>query len=277
MQVYLAGTTLTIDIDLVDADGNALVASAASYSVVDENGSVIVPDTPASDFTPDAKALSVTLDAEQTRLEPGVITAARSLEVKLTLAAGNTVSLSRTVAIRAMNPLMVGTNSFQTLAGARITAMAMPSLRAWNAASELEQVAAMIDARNRICRLRFVLFDNSEAAMQNSLNYVPVGARTTHRVGQFFNYGLEDLTPEQFLELPAKLRSALNYAQVAQADYALGGDMVDERRRQGMVLDTIGESKQMFRNGKPLELSVCRRALEYLGPHITLSPRMGRG
>jgi hypothetical protein len=42
------------------------------------------------------------------------------------------------------------------------------------------------------------------------------------------------------------------------------------------MLDTVGESKMMFRDERPLQLPVCRRALGYLSKYITFAKVLGR-
>ena len=53
-------------------------------------------------------------------------------------------------------------------------------------------------------------------------------------------------------------------AQVADAAATLTPDPVEEKRAKGLILDTIGETKQMFRSGRPVNSPVCKKAMDYL-------------
>jgi hypothetical protein len=81
----------------------------------------------------------------------------------------------------------------------------------------------------------------------------------------------------QFVALPVRFKRALMLAQVAEADTLLsGGSSFEELRREGLMSMTVGESKQFFQSGKPLNLPVSRRAIGYLKPYVSYTLRVGR-
>lgn len=221
-------------------------------------------------------------------IDPSTITAgmidsffvreSRTVELFVTDAAGNTVLLTKTYALEPAETLIAGLNSFQSFSQAELVALDIPQLIGWNGANEKDKIAALIEARLQICQLRFSLLNSNVNFGQDNLNYVPEGSYPTPYAGMFmFNGNLALITPSNFVKMPPRFRLALCRAQVAQADAVLGGDPVDVRRKEGLILESIGEVKQMFRGGKPLDLPVSKRALKYLSPFVSFSQRIGRG
>lgn len=290
MDIFLAGTPVALTVALQDRNGNALEVASIEYRVVKQDGSVVVARAPLDTFGGGSEAVievSAEINAVAT-VDPATITAAqidsffvresRTVELFCTDAAGNTVLLTSTYALEPAETLFAGLNSFQSFTQAELVAMDMPQLLGWSAANEKDKIAALIEARLQICQLRFNIINSNVNWGQDNLNYVPEGSYPTPYAGMFmFNGNLALITPSNFVKLPPRFKMALCRAQVAQADTVLGGDPVDVRRKEGLILESIGEVKQMFRGGKPLELPVSKRALKYLSPFVSFSQRIGRG
>jgi hypothetical protein len=275
-----AGTDVTLTLPLVDSSGNQLTVSAISYRVTDEGGSEIVAKTALAGFVSGNADAVITVPAAFNALPAGKTRALRNIELSLTID-GNTVFKHASYVIELPDPLVVGVNSFTSLPGAVFAAASIPNLAAWDAASDEQRIAALIDARAHIVQLSFAQLSSNVNWGQDSLNFIPEGAYDTNYVGNsnlfMFSGNLDLLRPDQFAQLPSRFVDALVKAQVAEADYILGGNDIEKKRQDGLIQDNIGESRQMFRNGKPLQLPVCRRALAYLSYFVTFSKRIGRG
>jgi hypothetical protein len=297
MELYLAGTDVNLSVPLVDRNGNALTVDLISYRVVDQDGVEKVAsialdtyapgDAYAAILVPAVKNIIAEVPADSAITSKQIDTfntrEARVAELSCTLASGNTIVINVTYGLEHQDPLRVGINSFQPLTKAELTAMDISNLTGWNAASDQDKIAAMITARNHICQLNFWLLNSNTNWGQDNMNYVPEGAYQTQYASAgannmfVFNGNLGLLTPLQYGRLPERFKTALRLAQVAEADSILGGDPVELRRREGLLLESIGEVKQMFRTGKPLDLPVSKRALRYLSAFVTFSKRIGRG
>lgn len=279
MDVFLAGTGVALDVPLTDNSGNAIAVTAVQYRVIDENGNELAPRQDLIGFVPEGAVATVPVTALMNTLATGVMRSLRQVELFCTVD-GNTTLLTAAFVVAQSEVLEVGVNSFQTYAQAQFTALSLPNIPAWDTASADERLAALIEARTHIVQLSFTQLNSNVNWGQDSLNYIPEGTYLTEFVGDsnmfMFNGNLELLRPDQFAKLPTKFIDVLKKAQVAEANSILGGDSVDQKRRDGLVLDTIGESKQMFRSSKPLELPVCRRALGYLSYFISFAKRIGR-
>ncbi|MDR9847023.1 hypothetical protein [Herbaspirillum huttiense] len=279
MNVFSASTEVTVSVPLADKSGNALTVDAVTYRVLDQDDQVIVPDTPLTAFVAGSPAAVIVIPANKNGLADGVASALRNLVLECRIGS-NTVFIQDAYGIEVEDPLVVGVNSFQTVAQARFTAMSLIDIPSWQAADDRSQMLALIEARANIVRLSFRALNSNVMWGQDSLNFVPEGTRDVNYVGRSdmfnFNGSLELLTPDQFKKLPTYLLDALRRAQVVEANEILGGDSIASRRRLGLVQDNVGESRQTFRQSKPLELPVCARAMRYLSRYVSMSLRTVR-
>lgn len=290
MDIFLAGTPVALTVALQDRNGNALDAASIEYRIVNQAGVELLPRTALLPFAGGSEAVievlaglnavatidTATITAGQ--IDSFFVRESRTVELFVTDASGNTVLLTKTYALEPAETLIAGLNSFQSFGQAELVAMDIPQLAGWNGSGEKDKIAALIEARLQICQLRFSLLNSNTNFGQDNLNYVPEGSYPTPYAGMFmFNGNLALITPSNFVKMPARFKLALCRAQVAQADAILGGDPVDTRRKEGLILESIGEVKQMFRGGKPLDLPVSKRALKYLSPFVSFSQRIGRG
>lgn len=293
MEIYLAGTPVTLTVPMQDRNGNALTVASISYRVVDQAGLEVVPLTPLASFVATATEaiIEITADVNNIAPVPGTINSnqidafavrgVRTVELILNVG-GNSVVLNKSYALEPTDPLVVGVNSFQNFPQAELTSLDIPNMPGWAGASDKEKIAAMVDARAHICQLNFWMLNSNINWGQDSLNYVPEGAyQSPYASGGnhlfIFNGNLSLLTPLQFDRLPARFKAALRLAQVAEADSILGGDPVDVRRREGLLSEAIGEVRQQFRAGKPLDMPVSKRALRYLSQFVSFAKKIGRG
>lgn len=280
MDIFSAGTAVTLSVPLQDRSGNPLSVTAVEYLITDEEGAQVSPAYLLDDFSPGSSEATIVVSAAENTLAAGVARGLRNLSLTCTVG-GNRITIRAAYAIQAEDPLVVGVNSFMSYAQAEFTALSLPNLGAWNGADEQTRIAALIDARSHICQLSFNQLNSNVNWGQDSLNYVPEGRYDTDYIGTssmfLFNGNLDLLRPDQFAALPTRFVDALKRAQVVEADSILGGNGIEQKRREGLTQDDIGESRQSFRATKPLELPVCRRALGYLSLYVTFAKRIGRG
>lgn len=265
MNVFLAGSFVSLTIPLQDRNGNAYSATAVEYRVVGNDGSELLPKTVVSPFVSGSNAVTIGVSPSLNSVTPidslaigpdkaGAVSVREIRTIELYLTVGlNTVMIVAWYALEPTNVLIAGLNSFQAYSHADALAFDIPGLNGWQSATEAERISALVDAHLGICQLRFSIFD--------------------HRPGG----ALALMTPIQYEALPISFKAALCKAQVAEADSLLGGNPVDIRRKEGLMLESIGEVKQMFRPGKPLDLPVSKRALKYLSPFVTFAKHIGRG
>lgn len=245
MEIYLDGSVVTLDLPFVDNQGSPVAPSSASYRVLSEDNSELVASTAVTINSGDVKT-SVTIGSPENTLAVGARKALRTVELVMVTAMGTITSSVRYV-IESSSTLAVGETSFQTYNEALLTGLDMANIDHWQQATDRVKKTALIEAYHNLCRLRFKVGDVS----------------------------VMDATA--IAGLSAQLQGALAKAQIAEADYILGGDGVGDKRRIGLMSETVGESSNMFRPGKPLALPASEGALRYLSGHITWGAGLSRG
>ncbi len=84
-----------------------------------------------------------------------------------------------------------------------------------------------------------------------------------------------DFDEQTLMELTTLQRRQLNQAVLIEADFLLGGNPVEQRRRMGMMSDSTGESAHFLRPTKPIQLPICREAALALTPYVVFNTRIG--
>lgn len=261
MTAFLAGTEVTLSVPLVDADGVALDASAVQYRLSTLDGAELLTLADMPSFGHGNVEALVVVPAPLNALPNGVTRDLRLIELHCLVGTNITIVRAEYV-IEAISVLVVGLNSFQSLSQAQFNARLIPNMHGWDASTPEQQTAALVDARLHICQLSFDnIYDDNRNVIRDTF---------------WANADMSALSPEAFARLPAAFRAALGRAQLAEADAILGGDPVEIKRRAGLLQDNVGESRQTYRLGKPLDLPCSRRALSYLSRYVTFAKRIGR-
>lgn len=280
LDVYLTGTEVTLSVDLVDASGNAINVNACTYRVIDHAGVEVVATQSVPNFVAGDPQATIVVPANLNSVATGNTREIRSVELFCVTDSG-TIFFSSNYAVEMTDPLQMAINTFQTFAQAQLTALDLPNIGAWEAASDQQRMQALMDAREHIVQLNFNLLNSNVNFGQDQLAYVPEGQYQSSYVARnslfIFNGNLAILNATQFNTLPEKFKRALRQAQLVEANAILGGEPDESKRTGGVVEETIGESSQKFRaTGVPLRLPVCRRALGYLSYYVTFAKRIGR-
>ena len=267
MKIYRSGAEVNLFQPIVNYDDEAIYPTSATYRVEDEDGVEILADT-AITFEPDDTEIQLVIDAAHNTLAVDDWTKMRVVIIKFVTDGHDFIYTHRYI-VRQGDRLAEWTNSFQTFNSATMFAFDITRTPGWDHASEEERKTALIEAYNNIVKLKFsgVAFDT-------------IGDWQSYDGGMsFFNEGfyLTSLEQTQIDDLSADFVEALKRAQIYEADYLLGGETVEDKRRTGLMSETIGESSNMFRPGKPLVMIVSNRALKALTGYIEQALSIGRG
>ena len=321
MNVFISGNVVESNIALNDDAGNPIAdVVAVTYRVIDsENNELVKPtvyvpngddypeetEDPAEPETPEEALTDEPAQKEpseeppepveeetiseviiQTSEEVNTLKEETSRDIRIICLkaktkSGAVFSLEYAYGLTIADPLTVGVNSFMTYRQAQKMAMDMPKLNNWESMSQSQRISALLEAKQRICRLAFD-FGQVQLDMTKQ-DYVvqAAGKPRCVQVGEIFGvYGgsvkLEDLSVEDFEALPTKFRTALMQAQLAEANDVLEVDSIAERHRQGLILETIGEVKQMFSSIIPAQMAVSSKAMSYLSRYLASGKKIGR-
>lgn len=259
MNYYVAGTDLSFQIALANDDGVPIEATTAEYAVLDGAGAVLQPLT---SLAVNGSEAEVEVEAAYNMLPAGVVSDAREIKLHCQTEAGLVV-VTHTYVIEAVSGALVrGGNTLVTLGTADMLASTMSGISGWKTATRRQKVSALLEAYKRLGKLRLTRHD-TEFRDYTSAPY-PIAAAGT----------LVDMTPSEVLALDAKMLAALSLGQVSEADAILSGDDAVDRRSDGVILETIGDVKKMFRGSKPLPLVVNKRTMGYLSAYVSVSTKV---
>lgn len=241
MNIYSDGSIVSITLPYVDENGTELTVTAATYRVLDQDDVELVAETALAGLD----VADIVIPAIHNTLSGGIRTI-RTIELTMVTDAGTFTTGTRYV-VESTQVLIVGGTSFQTYNESVLSGMDIFGLDNWSQASDRDRKKALIEAYYSIVAMTFTIGDIS---LYDEAN---------------------------ILALESELLIALRKAQVAEANSVLGGNSIEDKRRIGLMSETIGESSNMFRPGKPLILPVSNAAMTYLSKYVSWSVKVNRG
>jgi hypothetical protein len=253
-------TDVAVSVDVPLIDGVAMVPTSIGYEVLSASGSVVQALQAA---TADAGKVTVTIPASANTLTEGSVRDMRLIRFTFDHASGKR-QVSERYVIEAVSTLVLMMNSFQTYEEAIITRMDLPDLDGWDVADEQHQIAALVTAHDRMCRASYRYKLSQDAVMFDE------------RESYWYVTNMRSRTAMDFAQFPDTFKTALRRAQVYEADAILSGDPVGDKRLEGVISESIGESKMFFSNKPPVRSPLTRKAMDVLGPHLYRSNRLGR-
>jgi hypothetical protein len=261
--VYPENTEVTVTVDL---PANATL-SAVTRTVLDETGVGISPSQPVSLPAPGDVTIDITISANL-NVSPGR-RAARVVQVSFATDKG--IFTSQVIYVIAKpDQLIPLENTFVSSAEAALTRLDMPALDGWDASDETNRNAALITAHRSLCKLSY-RYKNNAAILQSRVTW-----GEPESSGYIYIVDIESLAAEEWAQVPILVRQALQRAQMAEADVLLKGDPVGDKRRAGIVSETVGESSMFLKQTPEVRMGVSAEALEHLAGYIFRQTRIAR-
>lgn len=257
MQGFLPDQNITLTFD-VSSSGMEIVS--VDYAVFDNADVQVVSRRAIAGVTSATTEVAVTILAVNNALPVGQTIASRVVTLWITgtgLSAG-TVTQRASYVLLALDRLPVPSLSFQSLAAADMIAYDLAKVPSWGSATDSQKINAMLEARNRLVRLRYSW---TPGDWQNRVS--PYAELVDERL---FN----EMTELDWADLDAQFKVALQRAQVLEAESLLTVDSDAEYRAAGVVSVTIGESSRTFLRSMSgsAKLPVCARAMKVLSRYL---------
>jgi hypothetical protein len=189
----------------------------------------------------------------------------RTVLVSFIDSTGNTSAGSIKYVVRNGSRLVKFVNSFGTYNELVVVASGLSSAEQWLSLSEAEASKQVNEAWARISRLK--------------LKYT-IDVVDQARFTEGLTYYIEDMaliTQADWNAFPDHFKRALLQAQIIEALSIANGDPVTEKRRLGIISETIGESKMFFNNRAPLSFGIDATTMEVLKRYFNLTYRLSRG
>ncbi|WP_062120525.1 hypothetical protein [Aureimonas sp. AU40] len=253
MQIFPENYVVTYDVPLHDLNDKPVEVTGASVSVTDERRRPLGAIDAVLGET-----LRVVVPAELNALQAGTSGMEGRVVTVVLHTPGGDITRQLVYAVQGTDSLAVPNNSFQTIHEARIKAFDLPGLKMVHGASDRDLRAALIEAYARLTRISLKIIDSydRETLILPEVNY---RTRFTYIDQQHWH----EMDVATFDDFPAYFTDRLKRAQIIEADEILTGDIIGDKRRAGVLSESIGESSMMFRNGV-LDMGVTRAALEAL-------------
>lgn len=267
-----AGQTARFMISALDPTGIAYAASAAVWEIFDEAGVSVADGLVLSEDI--GQTVAFTTAGASLVLPVGIPSAGREIVVTLATPDG-LVELREYFVLVSAAPLKPFVNSVMSYAEAVAVRESFgPDMAGWDgAASHQQRVNALINAHANISRIAFSV---SQSPSRQASDYAGYGTGSDNVFDMRRRVNLSALNSLSFAELPASFTKALKLAQVVEADAVLGGDIVGEKRRDGIISETVGESSTFFQSRPLIDLPISRRTYAILKSYINLNFSVSR-
>lgn len=264
MKLYPENYDVEVEVAFSDLNNAPIVVTEIRAALYDGDDQVIV-DFGSLPFDSADTSKSITVPASFNVLGEGELSAARILRVTLQTAAG-AIRRSHGYIIEGESRLELLNNTFVTLEASEALARDMPELKAWRSASDEQRAAALINAFTRLKRIQLRVTYPSRINATHSETLDRDGYECMMETILWPGIW-DELTVDDFLDLPRDFRRALRMAQISEANEILTDDPIQSRHRAGVISETVGESSMMLRGGK-LQIGVAEQTLRYLSGYV---------
>lgn len=266
MANYVAGSRIQITIPFTDHDGTDVTVTGLTAVLEDDEGTELATyaQTPGGS---DTQAI-ITIATDKNTLASGVVSAGRALHVTLTTATHSIVT-SVYYGLVSTQMLVVPTNSFQTFTQAIGRAAQMHDVDIFSAATDTLKKNALLEAHRRLTRFAYRLTRQTtldrQAYLDAHLDY-----------GLIYPGDWPSLTLAEFNDFPADFLEAIKFAQIVESNGLLTTGTPEEKRKLGLMSESIGESSMMFRPGKPANMGLQDNTFDMMRGFIDRQLRIGR-
>lgn len=262
MDVMVPGRAVSITLPFVDYDERAIVPASLDYEILDENGDEVLALANILGFDANLGSHVITVTAAQNTLPATAVRALRTVRMRITDAAAATFWIESTYIVEVVGSLLVAVNSLQTYGEALLNVRDVAERDGWESATDEQRRTAMADAYGQMGNF--------------SLNFI-WGEGNEDSIATTYSYGtVRDLVVADMALLNSRQLADFKKAQLLQADYLLGGNVIEKDIADGLQSKTVGESSQFYRPRASLSMAISRRALSVLGKYINWSKRIAR-
>lgn len=262
MSSRTANRTASFSIPLIDEGGAAFVGVSATWELFDARGNIIASDI-VPPFAQSDTAVSFEISADDMSLDAGESSSGREIVVYVTVVGGVINEIRDYFVLVSPQSLALMANSFTTYPEALAVRTEFAALHGWDASDRTRQCAALAQAFRNLCKMAYKVPGYNGSIDNQDKAYWGTGTDE----GIFWDRGgrrvrVSTLTPDEFDGLPEPFKRALRRAQIAEANILLGGDPIAEKRKSGLISETIGESSSFFDSKPYLNLPISRQAYE---------------
>jgi hypothetical protein len=260
---FVAGKSILLRVDLLDTSGGDVVPVAGGvHTFFIRNGAGVDLQTGTVSLTEGDSSASISVSEATNTVSQRV--EGRSVRLLIQTEIGFSVVRQSYVLVDDESEWIIPSQSIQSYEDALSMAFSMRGLTSWSEGSEKDRHASLLEASSRISRMRLNPFRHYED---------PDSSVMSDEERKLYNgeFRITDLTAENWAWLPIAFKTACRRAQLVEADVLMNGDPTWDRRVDGLMSISVGESAEMFRPGKPVVMSLSNKAMRELTGFITFS------
>lgn len=252
MRIFEPSVDVTVKLPFVDDEGLSIIPTGLDYTIVDEFGVEVVATTNIP-VIPTTGEVAILVQGADNALAADIIRGYRQVILTMTTAT-DSIIIREGYILELSASLVPITNSFQTYNEALLHSRSIV-LEGWEAANEEHRRAALAQAYDRF----------------GGFNWQFNFTDDTYQVKT-----LDLLTVEEWGLLDLRHKHDFRMAQLAQADYFLGGSTIEKDIDEGLQSSSQGEVSQFYRPRATLTLALSRHSLQYVGKYINWTPTITR-
>mgnify|MGYP003636877717 CR=1 FL=1 len=263
MNTFIPGSDITLTFDMVDDESETIDPVSATFDVFDHEGVQLVTGQ-AITVVGSEDQLETVIDATHNTITGAE--GARSVIMNIVAANGNK-RLTKTYLLSGQSFLVVPEESGMTIIQSEMLSvkMAQSVLEVWNDEDEKRKSAALRESWTRLSRIPFSPWRDFEVPDSDVPKSLING-----------DFALNQLSMSEWLQLPANFKGAIKRAQLIEAAVLLDGDPTWDRRQDGLISKTVGESSEMFSSKKAAFSTISPKSQREISAYIRRRIVIGR-
>lgn len=259
---YPEDYTVEIQIPFTDLNGDAIVPTAISAELLTGDDEILETFDPVT-FQPEDQSVTITVMSGYNRISEGQTREARILRVAVQTGSG-VIHRTHSYIIESEQRLSIMTNTFQSYEAAEIAAMDLVAATGWEASDQDSRKTAMVEAFRKITSI--------------PMTYTPL-TENGHAMRDVFISREKwfEMTTVDWADIPMRMRKAVRLAQVIEASHLLEQNDIADRRKMGVIKETIGESSVTLTSPSSLIKNViCEEAMSVLNEYVKINMKVAR-
>lgn len=251
MRQVISGNSVSVTVEFLNSQDELITPKSATYSVLDESGQEIIS---SEALTLSGTDHTIVVSSEKNTLAENERSGYRLVRVNYKDQNDADFSVESHYVINQSTQIGPGQNAFASFGEIMMTAARMPDVDDLLSAEPQVATGVLAGAFVNISRLNINL---------------EVGSKNFSTV--------RDMTKDDVLAMKPGDRERFIEGQIIEANYLLGGNPVEQRRRMGLMSESIGEVSQFFRPSAPVVMPVCNECARVLSRYTRRSISLARG
>lgn len=261
------GSPSSILFDITAEDGSAQDIATLAVEFKDGNNVTLLTFAP-SHTAGDIEVL-IPIAGNVNQLADPTKSESRLVKLRIFLQDGTIKEKRQIYLVIADAPISFMDRSYQTLQDAELVAHSLTKKEGWLNATDEEKTNALIAAFDAIGRFSFSIKPAEHYISDTSIPSVVLGESYSVR-------DLNEKTAAFVATYPVDFLNAIKKAQVIEANSIITSGIAIDRRQEGVIEETVGESTMKWKESTSVNRGLSKDTLVALSKYIQLGYKIGR-